>query len=221
MRIVTTSAIAVLLLLLVGTRGFAQVGKVELGGEAGLSFGTTTEDVGTGTKSLKTSFHAGALVRYWILQSLAIQSGLVYNNKGGIQEWNQSSPGFNYSEKFDERLTYLSIPIAALYTLPVAQSLELGFLGGPEFGFLMSAKSKDEFTFGGMTTTEEDDSKEGLKSFELGLLFGAMLQYGLPEFKAFVAYQFGLGLTRIHKEEQFKSMNRVHMFSLGVMVALR
>jgi hypothetical protein len=218
MRIVTSCALVLMLLLLVGTRSFAQVGKVEVGGLLGPNFATTTEDVETGaTKSLKTSFHAGALVRYWILESLAIQSGLVYANKGGIQEFKDPSFGW----KYDERLTYLSIPIAALYTLPVAQSLELGFLGGPELGFLMSAHAKYDEMFNGTTISSEDDSKEDLKSFELGLIFGTILQYELPEFKAFVAYQFGLGLTKIHKEEGVNAMNRVHMFSLGVMVALR
>jgi hypothetical protein len=207
--------VILLLVVLVHTSGYAQEGTWELGPVGGLNLATTTEDVGSDTRSALSTFHAGAMARYWVLQQVAVQAFLLYNNKGGIQE---ASDG---SWKWEERLGYLSIQIPALYRLRLSQAIALGLLAGPEFSFLMSAKYKQEYTFMGTTTTDEGDLKDELKAFELGLLFGAMLEYSFPNFKTFVQYQYALGLSRIHKDDQFDAKNRVHMFTLGFAFSLQ
>jgi outer membrane immunogenic protein len=201
------------------TRVVAQKGALEAGPVGGLNLATTTEDVQGGSSSARSTYHLGAVVRYWIAQQVALQAYLLYNNKGVVQEFTDPSNVFSW--KFQEKLAYLSVPLAALYRLQLSQAMALGILAGPEFSFLLSAKSRYEETYlGTAIPAVETDEKADLKAFELGLIFGALLEHNFSNLKVFLAYQYGLGLTKIHKDSQFDSKNRVHMFTLGLVFGL-
>jgi hypothetical protein len=190
--------------------------KSEIGIMGGLNMATTSEDIAQyqGTHSFLTSYHVGALYRYWLIRQLALQVWLLYNVKGGKQEY--ASTGGGGTGKFEEQLTYLSLPITAMYTLPLAQRLWLGLFGGPELAYLLSAKFKQEYTYGGQTTASESEGVDDLNRFEFALIVGALIQYQLESFAVFFAYSYAFGLTTIHKDAQYNSKNRVMRFSLGV-----
>ena len=142
---------------------------IKFGAKAGLNLATITgdlEDINS-----RTSFHLGGIAEIMINEDFAVQPELLYSAQGG-----------KYDE-FTLALDYLYLPIMGKYFVSEEISLE----AGPQFGYLLSAKLKDDSYDNGngnvntvsnnsaskQAAADTEDVKEDVKSFDFGLNFGA------------------------------------------------
>ncbi|WP_194777837.1 porin family protein [Pararhodonellum marinum] len=133
-----------------------------------------------------SSFHAGLLVEFKLLQNLSLQPELLYSTKGA----NLSGIG----NEFKNKLGYLSIPaLARFYLVEEKFSLDLG----PQFSFLL-----DE--------TEHVDISNS-NSFDFAVVGGAT--FHLTD-TFFLQGRYNLGLTDVKPDADVK--NSVIQLSLGV-----
>lgn len=137
---------------------------ITFGAKAGLNLATITGDL-EDIKS-RTSFHVGGMAIIAISEEFAVQPELLYSGQGAKYD------GFTLA------LDYLYVPILAKYFVTEEFSLE----AGPQFGYLLSAKLKEDSSNnnggGGNVNTPERraesvDVKDSVKSFDFGLNIGA------------------------------------------------
>tara|TARA_B100001146_G_scaffold222761_1_gene235851 strand:- start:61466 stop:62110 length:645 start_codon:yes stop_codon:yes gene_type:complete len=145
---------------------------VKLGAKAGVNFaklsGEALEDADG-----RTGFHVGFLAEIPLSERFAIQPELVYSQQG-LQS-KESFDGTEFETKV--KLDYLNVPVMAKFYLIDGLSIE----AGPQFGFNINAKQELEVT-GGDTDgdfeiTGEDDIKDEVSGFDLGI--GGGLAYQL------------------------------------------
>lgn len=145
---------------------------VKLGAKAGVNFaklsGEAVEDADG-----RTGFHVGFLAEIPLSERFAIQPELVYSQQG-LQS-KETFDGTEFETKV--KLDYLNVPVMAKFYLIDGLSIE----AGPQFGFNINAKQELEVT-GGDTDgdfeiTGEDDIKDEVSGFDLGI--GGGLAYQL------------------------------------------
>lgn len=178
------------------TFGFVSAQEVEFGVKGGVNIATITGDVEDVTA--KVGFHVGGFAEIKISDKFSVQPELLFSTQGAKSEYSYSeSAGFTeeYSDKLN--LTYINIPIMAKFYVTEGFSLE----AGPQIGFLMSAKNKQEYTLtgGGMDIngSEEIDMKDFYNTVDFGLNFGVGYKF-TENLSAGVRYN--VGLSDINKE---------------------
>ncbi len=156
----------------------------------------------------RTAFHVGVTADIPLMQSLYVQTGLFFQNKGYKYEED------DYTET--AKPMYLEIPVLASYRYDFSDALQLQINAGPYFGYGIGGKVKFEEdgeseecdVFG------DDEDQYGVKRFNCGLQFGAGLTFSDHYYLGF-AYQ--LGLTNVMSSDasdlEFKDTN--WMISLG------
>lgn len=175
--------------------------QVAVGGGAGLTFTNLTgDDVGDDEFDSRTGFYIGGSLGLPLTPMFGIGTGAYYVQKGAKEPVGDD----------ELKLEYLEVPILLQVTptqadRPVAVSLFLG----PNLGFNLSCDQ------GG----SEPDCSDSVKSFELGLLAGAGLAFGLGERATFsVNGGLDLGLTSISDEEDENIKNTAYFVGIGVSV---
>jgi hypothetical protein len=150
--------------------------QVRFGFKAGVNLANVTGDIDG--NSMKIGFNAGAVAKISVSESFSVQPELVFSSQGTKYDFEDTEVKMN--------LNYLNLPIMAQYNTS-------GFVleAGPQIGFLMSAKAKAGDMSG--------DIKDGLKSIDFGLAFGAgyQTQSGFG-----VNARFNLGLANIVDGEE-------------------
>lgn len=186
----------------------AQEVDVKFGAKAGLNLAKITGDVGPG--KMKTDFHIGGMAEIKISDKFAVQPELLYSGQGG-----------NFSDG-NLSLSYLALPVMGKFAITENFSVE----AGPQFGLLLSAKTKkdfDDFDFDiegedmGINAVSEPSSKdvkENFKSFDIGAAIGAtyLLNNGI-NFSA--RYIMGITNTPKNSRDDFKYKNSVFQLSVG------
>ncbi len=145
---------------------------VKLGAKAGVNFaklsGEAVEDADG-----RTGFHVGFLAEIPLSERFAIQPELVYSQQG-LQS-KETFDGTEFETKV--KLDYLNVPVMAKFYLIDGLSIE----AGPQFGFNINAKQELEVTGGDTDSdfeiTGEDDIKDEVSGFDLGI--GGGLAYQL------------------------------------------
>jgi len=179
--------------------------NIKFGAKVGLNLATITGDL-ENIKS-RTSFHLGGVAEIEINEDFAVQPELLYSAQGATYD------------NFTLAIDYINLPIMAKYFVTEEFSLE----AGPQFGFLLSAKLKEDSSNngngGGTVDTlgrraESVDVKDSVKSFDYGLNFGASY---LVDPNIFVSLRYNLGLANGNdfddSEGDFK--NSVFQLSVG------
>lgn len=187
---------------------------IKFGAKAGLNLANMSGDVED--NSMKLAFHVGGMAEIEIFEQFAVQPELLYSAQGA---------------KFSEgtlALNYLVLPVMAKYSVTENFTLE----AGPQFGYLLSAKAKEDNndTGGGVASgvsakssssskelaaqASSRDIKENFKSFDLGAAIGAsyLLDNGL---NLSLRYIMGLSNTPKGDVEDFKYKNSVFQLSVG------
>ena len=231
-------------LMLCSITTFAQ--KVTFGAKAGLNisnlsgdYPTTSGDYLTIETSPLTSFHLGGFVEFHLNEKIKFAPELLISIQGNQIDtrgtvWNPPTQTYQ-TQRFVQNptLTYLNIPLMFKYEVINKLYLEVG----PQIGFLISAKSKWEYTnadapaenstvtvdllndgiyyFGGQQIYVE----KGMNGMDLSLNIGA--SYDLTQ-SLFVQARYGGGVAAIDSKSQLagevKSLNlknSVFQFSLG------
>lgn len=184
-----------LLVAAIAAFGFtANAQDVTFGAKAGLNLSSISGDETNGYDS-RTAFHIGGVAEISISEKFSVQPELLYSAQG----FKESFEGVD----IDYNLDYINLPIMAKYYVAEGFSLE----GGPQVGFLMSAKAKAEGA--------DEDLKDFVKGIDFGLNFG--LGYKMESGLNFGA-RYNLGLSNINDGEgsdEFKNQNSVIQLSVG------
>ncbi len=170
--------------------GAVSAQEAKFGVKAGLNLANWTGDVEE-TKT-KVGFNVGGFVEIKVSEKFSVQPELLYSAQG------TDFDGETYS------FGYINIPVMAKFYVAKSFSLE----AGPQVGFLISAKAKED------GSDEKVDIKEGFESVDFGLNFGA--GYDFTE-KFSVGVRYNLGLSNIVKDapDSFKINNSVLSLSVG------
>lgn len=182
---------------------------VQFGIRAGVNFANVTAKDGDYSYSpdSRTAFHVGVIADIPLMQSLYIQTGLMFQSKGfKIEEG-------DYFEETGSPM-YLEIPLLASYRYDFSDAAQLQINFGPYFAYGIGGKCKyeeksysDEEDFFG-----DDEDQAGFKHFDCGLQVGAGVTFSRHYYIGF-AYQFGL--TNISYESDASIKNKNWMISLG------
>lgn len=189
MKKVLLSAVAVMAFMSVSAQ------ETRFGVKAGANLTTFTGDVED--LDSKVGFHVGGFAEIKLTDKFAVQPEILFSTQGAKYK----EPG--YEEKTN--LSYLNIPVMAKYYVAEKFSLE----AGPQIGFLLSAKAK----FDGDGESGDEDIKDGLKSIDFGVNFGA--GYDFTE-NVSVGLRYNLGLSNISDAEVGDGKIKNSVFSLSV-----
>lgn len=169
----------------------------------------------------------GAVLELRFNENFAIQPEINFLQKGVKVEYSVSDPILgNYSGSTNIYLNYLEVPVA----LKVGRSfggMRADLLAGPSFGYGLNGKSKDSYTFNGVTEKDESDidfKEDEIKRIDLGLQIGATVSFGFGEnTRLFVDGRYLFGFTNIvdsGDSEDPKVYNRGIALSAGLLFPL-
>ncbi|QCX00479.1 PorT family protein [Aggregatimonas sangjinii] len=220
--------IAINTILLFSALGIAQ--EINFGAKAGFNISSLRGDYPNGIeKKAKVGFHIGSLAEYVVNEKIGVQPELLFSRQGVTSKTNNE--GFRLTQT--TLLNYLNLALIGKYVVLEKLSIEFG----PQFGYVLTAKSKWEyvdntdssrnetlefdlindqtFTFLGETFMGEG----GINRFDFGLSLGAA--YALNE-HVFVQVRYTLGLLTVDEistfnqsNESWKLKNSVLQFSVG------
>jgi hypothetical protein len=176
---------------------YASAQGISGGVKAGLNLanlgGDDVEDV-----DIRPSFHVGGYVNIGFTEKLSLQPELLFNSVGAKSSYEDS--GFKVEETL--KLSYISVPVNLVYSFGA-----INIHAGPQFGFLMSAKSEVEVD----GESDEEDVKDSFKGLDLG--FGVGLGANFGKFNASARYT--LGLSNIVDADDADVKNNVIQLSVG------
>lgn len=178
-------AIVALLICLIGISSTAQINwwdstqskeGVSLSAQLGLNLSRFTHvERWSGTKA---GVNFGIIAEKPILNSLAVQAGVLYSMKGAT---GNNDGGFGGDLKTTFSPSYLEIPILATYRLQYTDNLRFKFCFGPYFAFGLHGKDVKDWKAGsiGSDTHTECDvfSDSQLKRFDFGFRFGPSAEF--------------------------------------------
>ena len=156
--------------------------NIMLGVKGGLSLGNLRgEDVFN--NSIRVGGTGGVFARYTWTDLFSVQPEALFAMKGTKFE----AQGIETKES----IHYIEFPILARATWPNESKLKPGIFAGPAIGILLSNKIKDG---------AEIDLEDASKRADIGLVFGAGIEYTLARGGVLLDARYELGLTSTTKE---------------------
>ena len=193
-------AVVLMALLLLSFSLIQAQTNFSLGVKAGSNFGNLSFDPDVNsqtTKSSVTGFASGAVAEISFIPMLALQIEPTYLTGGSSLSGPLFSNGATLiNGKITFNITYLSIPILLKLKIPIPKSeiSPYAFLG-PNIGFLLSSKEKDEPN--GFPSSEIDQ-KDFMSSTNFSLEFGVGAGYKVtPQTTITFDGRYSLGLSNI------------------------
>lgn len=187
----------VLLVVFMNVIAFSSMAQFGLGIKAGANFATHNTSGGdTGFNpdwESITALHGGLYANYFFGETFGIQPELLLSQKGSKVS----------DIDLENKLTYIDIPVL----LRVHFLKILSVHAGPQFSFLMSAKS--------ILNGDETDIKDDIKSLDTSLAFGAGVDLPL---RLHLNARYILGLSNIADDADFGDLeikNNMFQASLG------
>ncbi|MBK5270689.1 MAG: outer membrane beta-barrel protein, partial [Bacteroidia bacterium] len=182
----------------------------------GLKAGVSTSNIrfgsGTPTASTSDAWNYGGTGGFWVSFPLggnkaSFQTELTYSGLGG----NATFPGpslSNYSSfsKYDLKTGYISLPLL----LKVHLGKVLAIYAGPQFGFLVSAKSD---IMKNNSTTTGVDMKDSLNTTDVDLAGGIQL---FPRGKVHLDFRYIYGVTNFWENKPGSYYNQAFQATLGL-----
>src|SRR5690554_2775215 len=163
--------------------------EIRFGAKASLNIASLGGDgIGAGSLGSRTSFHIGGLAEIPLSEKFALQPEILYSSEGADWSWGLGSNNI--------KLDYIRIPVLAKYYIIEGLSGELG----PNFGVLASAKAGDE------------DVKDGMNSFDVGLAIGASYRLNMG---VFFSLRYNKGFMNVHDDSDLKQQSNVFQISAG------
>jgi opacity protein-like surface antigen len=192
MRKVFLSAIAIC------TFGIANAQSVKFGVKAGANIATLTGKAVADDVSMKVGFNAGGLAEIKFSDLIALQPELLFSMQGArTVDRDNDFAGNRFENERTLNFNYINVPVM-LKIYPVKS---LFFEAGPQVGFLLSAKAKQDYTsnfIDGTSTVESKtiDIKGDMKTVDLA--FNVGVGYEFTE-NLFINGRYGFGLSNIYK----------------------
>jgi len=161
--------------------GNAPAGNVNLGIKGGANVYNVNNNNDTRYDS-KTGFHFGLFGHIHIDNQFAIQPEILYSAQGAK----------NGDTKYN--LDYVNVPVLLQYMFDNGFRIQ----AGPQLGFLISAKSKNN--------NDITNIKDNYKPIDFGASIGA--SYVVPSTGFGVDARYNIGLSNINKDDTVNSTNR-------------
>ena len=192
-RVIFLFAVAVL------TVSYAQA-QFKFGARAGLNLTNWASKYdgkkmeGSEYLKFKPGFQIGVVGEIAVIDNFAIQPGLLFATQGYRMNTSESDGSIKHESKSTLNVNYLQIPVNAQYKLDLG-GMKLLLQAGPYFGFAVSGKNKNKFTFDGETENEDykidfGTGPEEMNPLDFGLGLGAGMQFG--NIQAGLGFNFGL-----------------------------
>ncbi len=174
------------------------------------------------SKNFRIGYHIGAMAELEINNNFAVQGELIFSKQGSITKV-EGKDDEGKERSFEEvtSLNYLNLPVLAKYKIA-----GVGLEFGPQFSFLMTGrgykykdgevqklkqdgKEQDYYDF-----TKGNDDYDLIKSFDLGLAFGASYTYN----NIYAGLRYNLGLLDLAKKRRDgnKRTDKNGVFQLSV-----
>lgn len=186
--------------------GIAKAQDIKFGIKAGANFATLTGDAVADDVKMKAGFNAGGLMEIKFTEKLSLQPEVLYSLQGA-KTTDRTDDGLGTISRDEDKvnLSYINVPVMLKF-YPVK-----GFFiqAGPQIGFLVSAKDKNDNTTetpdingNTITTTSstETDIKDNLKTVDVA--FNAGLGYDFTT-NLFIDARYSIGLTNVYDAPDF------------------
>lgn len=186
----------------IGTFGIANAQSVKFGVKAGVNIATLTGDAVADDVSMKVGFNAGGLAEIKFTDMIALQPEVLFSMQGArTVDRTNDIVGNRFEEESSVNLGYINVPVM----LKIYPTKSFFLEGGPQVGFLISAKSKNEDTSNfvdgtSIVESETVDIKDNLKTLDVAFNLG--LGYDFTE-NLFINARYSLGLTNVYDTPDF------------------
>ena len=182
----------IIVILSVAINAYGQFG-IRKGVKAGYNWATLTGDNLSGVQTRK-SFTGGVGLEFSILGLFAFEVDILYSPRGA-----------SFQNNADTKLTYISLPfVFKKKFFPVG--VHPYILGGPEFSYLLSAK------------TNGTNIKNEINAQDLAIVLGGGIELSFLGKSAYLEGRYCYGLNRIYKDATQPSLkNRVSQVFLGIL----
>ena len=207
MKKLNTAGFCVIIVLAIAIQPiFAQDDAMQFGVKAGLNLANISFDPEPEGASFDaaTKFGLGGIMLYPLSEVLDLQVEAMYLFKGSKAEIDF----FGDVIVVEFNFTYLSVPVMGRYNLGSGDTSPY-IVVGPEFGFLLSAKSKVD--------DEEKDIKDTTKSIDLGLNIGAGVSMDMGTMPVFAEVRYSLGLSDIEDNDNSTTKTTGIQLFVGMM----
>jgi len=186
--------LAVVLLFAMGvTAQDEMAGLSGKGIKAGLAlanlYGDDVEDT-----DMKLGFGGGAFLTYNFTPQFAIQPEVMFMMKGA----KFTEEGIDDDTKIN--LTYIEIPVLLKFTPQMEGNIKPNIFAGPAVGILMSAKIKND------AFDEDFDIKDGMKSMDFGIHFGAGVDIQMETIKITFDARYCMGMAKVIDYEEWNKL---------------
>jgi hypothetical protein len=159
----------------------------------GLKAGLNISDInGPDTDSDTRTGLTGGLAVYLNLPALpiGIESGLYYSQKGSSYSESDEFGDFDETLKLD----YIEVPVLARLNFPTPGPIGPHLVAGPYIGFNINAQA--EGTEDGVTYDE--DISDFINSTDIGLMFGAGLDFNIGVTSLNAQARYSIGLNNVY-----------------------
>lgn len=143
------------------------------------------DDVNSDQVDNRTGFVGGAYLQSDISRNFGVRLETLYFMKGASAD----SADVSVTVKLD----YVEFPLLAVAHLPLSEKARVDIFGGPTFAFNTSAKA--EASLGGLSGSV--DIGDGVKGFDIGLTFGAGVNFDVGSSIIGIDGRYGFGLESI------------------------
>jgi hypothetical protein len=169
-----------------------------IGPKFGLNFATFGGD-NSSYFSTTTKFFFGGFLGYNIAQNFGLQLELLYYSTG----LSYSSNGNSGSEG----ISYLEIVPLAKYNIPVARSIKIFFVAGPQLGIKLSANLHQN------ANSTDTDIGQYISGTDFDIVFGTGASFKLGPGSLITDLRYNIGLSNVNKTGNNSNTNQV--FSIG------
>ncbi len=162
----------------------------------GVKGGLNLANVSNSEADTKPGFYAGAFGEYQVSDFFGVAGELLYSIQGAQDKID--------GVKVKQHMNYLNVPVLAKFYIADGLSLDVG----PQFGFLMSAKTKGKE--GGVSI--DVDTKDEFKSTDVSAGIGLTYNIG----RVMLQGRYNLGLTDTAKDNDGDDKFKNNVIQLGV-----
>lgn len=206
--------LGIVFLLLSATANAQIRGGLKIGGN--LNF-PKWEPVPLGELSSGMSFNVGGVVDFDISKNFGIEVNLLYNNHRANWDYSEFDPYYGVIVDLDiiTTLQSISVPVLAKVKFPSRQATP--FLGiGPEFGLILSHKSKIKVSVNGLTDETTVDLGDDTTAINFAITLCGGLDIDLPGVTLSPELRFSLGIIDIDETDIGTMKNNQLILLFGV-----
>jgi hypothetical protein len=177
-----------------------QRGALSVGPKFGLNFATFGGD-NASYISVTTKFLFGGFLGYNLAQNFDLQLELLYNATGMAYSINGATG--NYS------ISYLEIVPLAKYNIPVAPSIKIFVVAGPQLGIKLSAYLHQN------ANSTDTDCGQYISGADFDIVLGTGVSFKLGPGSLITDLRYNIGLSNVNKTSPPSNTNQVFSWAVG------